>query len=79
LDKFSFCYPRDRAVEIAMCPELTDQPERWQFWQLRPSPEYLVAVCAERVGTQSPSIVTRRVISMDVEEILAPRFLRTSR
>src|SRR5438132_13709418 len=50
LDKFSFRYPDDRAVEIAIDPELTDETARWQFWQFRPRTEYLVAICAERVG-----------------------------
>src|SRR6185295_2088423 len=50
LDKFSFHYPDDHAVEIAIEPELADHPARWEFWQFQPSPEYLVAICAERTG-----------------------------
>src|SRR5262247_748196 len=64
LDKFSFHYPNDRAVEIAIDPELADEPRHWQFWQFRPTPEYLMAICAERVGAQSPNLVVRQAIPM---------------
>jgi 4'-phosphopantetheinyl transferase len=78
LDKFSFRYPHASGVEIAIHPELADHPGRWQFWQLRPAPEYLLAVCAERTGALPPSIVVRNVVSMDAEEILEVQFSRTS-
>jgi 4'-phosphopantetheinyl transferase len=78
LDKFSFHYPDDRAVEIAIDPELADESARWQFWQFRPTSEYLVAICAERVGAQSPSLIVRQTIPMLSEKIFAPEFLRVS-
>src|SRR5689334_8147199 len=68
LDKFSFHYPHDRAVEISIDPELADPVARWQLWQFRPTPEYLVAICAERVGIQSPSLVVRQAIPMQSEK-----------
>src|SRR5262245_48931311 len=52
LDKFSFHYPNDRAVEIAIDPELADDSARWQFWQFRPRPDYLAAICAERIDAR---------------------------
>ena len=78
LDKFSFLYPEDGSVRIAMHPALGDYPERWQFWQFRPAPEYLVAVCAERVGAGVPTIVTRNTVPMGFEKNIAPEFTRTS-
>src|SRR5437588_11462711 len=51
LDKFSFHFPNDGGVEIKIDPDLADDPRRWQFWQLRPTSQYLVAVCAERLAT----------------------------
>jgi 4'-phosphopantetheinyl transferase len=78
LDKFSFQFPHDRAVEIAIHPELADDAARWQFWQFRPSPEYLVAICAERIEAQPPSLVFRTVIPTISEETLTPVLLRTS-
>jgi 4'-phosphopantetheinyl transferase len=78
LDKFSFHYPNDRAVEIAIDPELGDEARRWQFWQFRPRPEYLVAICAERVGAQFPSPVVRQAIPMLSEKRYAVEYLRVS-
>src|SRR5262249_53867928 len=68
LDKFSFHYPHDRAVEIAIDAELADDAARWQFWQFRPTPEYLVALCAERVGARSPKVIARKVVPLLSEE-----------
>ena len=78
LDKFSFRYHDDHAVEIAIHPELADDPARWQFWQFRPTPEYLVAICAERVDAQSPRLIVRQTIPMLGEQPFAPKFLRVS-
>jgi 4'-phosphopantetheinyl transferase len=79
LDKFSFHYPDDRSVEIAIDPELADDPGRWQFWQFQPAPEYLVAICAERTGAQAPSLIVRQAVPMRSEQAVAPDFLRVSR
>ncbi len=78
LDKFSFHYPDDHAVEIAIHPELGDDSARWQFWQFLPTPEYLVAICAERIGGQCPSVVVRKAIPMVSEELCATEFQRVS-
>jgi 4'-phosphopantetheinyl transferase len=79
LDKFSFYYPHDRAVEIAIDPELADDAARWQFWQFRPRPEYLVAICAERVGNKPPMLIVKQAVPMESEESFTPEFLRLSR
>lgn len=78
LDKFSFHYPHDRAVEIAIDAELADNAARWKFWQLRPRPEYLVAICAERVGDQPPKLIMREAVPMLSEMNCTPEFLRVS-
>jgi 4'-phosphopantetheinyl transferase len=80
LDKFSFHYPDDRAVALTIDPDLADDPGRWQFWQLRPSStsEYLVAICAERIGAQPTSLIVRRAVPMLSEEPWAVDLLRAS-
>lgn len=78
LDKFSFHYRDDHAVEIAIHPDLADDATRWQFWQFRPTPKYLVAICAERVGAQSPTVVVRQAVPMLSDKKCAPEFLRVS-
>lgn len=78
LDKFSFHYPDERAVGISIDPALADDAARWQFWQFRPSPEYLVAICAERIGAQSPRLVVRKTVPMREDTPFAPEFMRVS-
>ena len=78
LDKFSFHYRDEQAVEIAINPELADDPGRWQFWQLRPRPEYLVAICAERTGRESTGLIVREAIPMLSEKEIPVEFLRSS-
>jgi 4'-phosphopantetheinyl transferase len=79
LDRFSFHYADDRAVEIAIRPELADDPARWQFWQFRPRPEYLVAICAERIAAGQPRPIVRQIVPLRHEEVCAHEFLRVSR
>ena len=78
LDRFSFHYPNDHTVELAIHPELADEPARWQFWQFRPRLEYLVAICAERVGSQSSSLIVRQTVPLLSEETFEHQFLRIS-
>lgn len=78
LDRFSFHYRDDRAVEIAIDPALGDEAARWQFWQFQPAPEYLVAICAERTGAAPPRLTVRTAVPMQSENEYAPRFLRVS-
>jgi 4'-phosphopantetheinyl transferase len=78
LGKFAFHYAGERSVGITIDRELADDPARWQFWQFRPAPGYLVAVCAERLGAQSPHITVRDTVPMLREQPLALDLLRVS-
>jgi 4'-phosphopantetheinyl transferase len=75
LDQFSFNFPHARGV----CFETADDVGgRWRFWQFRPGPEYLLAVCAERVGPQAPRIAIRRIFSSVTDEKLDLSAVRAS-
>jgi len=78
LDKFSFHYAHDQAVDITIHPELADDAARWQFWQFCPTQQYMVAVCAERVGAESSKLTVRQAVPLRDETLLSPTFLRTS-
>jgi 4'-phosphopantetheinyl transferase len=78
LDKFSFRYPDEHTVEMTIDPEFGGDALRWQFWQFRPTPEYLVAICAEHVGAGSPELIVRQVIPMLSEKQCALDVLRAS-
>jgi 4'-phosphopantetheinyl transferase len=78
LDQFSFHYPHERAVGIAIQPELGDDANRWEFWQYRPTADYLLAVCAERREGQAPTLTFRKTIPTVMDHVLEPSLLRTS-
>ena len=77
LDQFSFHYPDDRSVTLTTQPELADIPARWRLWQFRPTPQYLVAVCAEQRAAQQ-SLLVRVVRPGVTERVFTPELLRTS-
>jgi 4'-phosphopantetheinyl transferase len=79
LDKFSFGYPTDSTVEIVIHPDIDEPSRRWQFWQFRPRPEYLTAICVDRIGDDPPDFIVREVIPLAGEKTLAPEFLRKSK
>jgi len=78
LGKFSFYFPDDHSVKIAIQPELADDAARWHFWQLRPRREYLVAICAERIDACTPRLVMRKLVPAMTEELLVTEILRIS-
>lgn len=78
LGQFSFHYPHERSVHIAIEPQLGDDANRWSFWQYRPTAEHLLAVCAERSEGKPPSLTLRRTVPLVTEEVLQPELLKTS-
>lgn len=66
LDKFSFCFPHEAAVELAVQAELGDDAARWNFVQYRPTPDYLLALCVERrERTRAlPRVTLRKAVPM---------------
>ncbi|HET9484221.1 MAG TPA: 4'-phosphopantetheinyl transferase superfamily protein [Xanthomonadales bacterium] len=65
LDKFSFRFPGDDAVHLAIDPELGDDAARWSFLQYRPTPAHLLALCVERRGPSPeplPRVTIRKVV-----------------
>lgn len=77
LDRFSFHYPHERGVDLSIEPDLGDDATRWRFWQCRPTPDYLLALCAERSDAPT-QISLRRTIPTVSEELLSIGFSRES-
>ncbi|MEJ7807619.1 MAG: 4'-phosphopantetheinyl transferase superfamily protein, partial [Telluria sp.] len=75
LDRFSFHFPDAHQVHLAVDADLDDDARNWQFWQCRPTPDHLLALCAERregVLTVHSLVPMRDHASVDVA------WLRTS-
>jgi len=78
LDKFSFYFADDHSVDLGIDSELRDDSSSWQLWQFRPTSQHLLAVCAAKLGAQSPKLLVRETTPTVSETILAPELLRTS-
>lgn len=77
LDAFSFHFPQPREVRVAFDESCGDHPERWHFWQCRPSPDHLLALCAERsAGAAAPVVVARTVVPTVGDSPLAVQWLK---
>ena len=70
LDKFSFRFAAPDRVSLSTHAELKDEPSRWRFWQLRPTPYHLASVCTERFNLGTQQLVVRKVIPFEQEDIL---------
>lgn len=57
LDKFTFSYPSEATVVLNTDRDLDEAPQRWTFWQLQPSPDYLVSLCLEQRAADAPRLV----------------------
>ncbi|MDQ1812397.1 4'-phosphopantetheinyl transferase superfamily protein [Massilia sp. CCM 9210] len=62
LDRFSFDFPDQRQVRLSIEPDLGDDAARWRFWQFQPTPDYLLALCAERLDGAEPLLTVRSAI-----------------
>lgn len=65
LDQFSFRFADEHSVAIDFDPRLSDDPERWRFWLLRPGPEHLLAICGGRHPGDCPQRITlQRIVPL---------------
>ena len=64
LDGFSFSLRSPRSIALSIAPSLDDVPQRWRFWQLRPSGDHVVAVCAER-SARDEILTVRRCVPLE--------------
>jgi 4'-phosphopantetheinyl transferase len=49
LHQFSFGFPTEHSVVFSAGEQASDK-HRWKFWQFRPSPRHVLALCADRAG-----------------------------
>lgn len=78
LDEFSFHYAHERAVRIAIEPQLNDEANRWAFWQFRPTADHLLAVCAESRSDCLPSLTIRRIVPLRTQQVLPLELFKAS-
>ncbi len=80
LEQFTYSFPRKGEITISFAPERNDQPEYWQFWQIRPNDIHKVsmAIKSDKIN-DSYSIVMREIVPlMDTVEVGYPIVMRSS-
>jgi len=70
LDKFAFNL-REDGVDLHIDPALADDPHRWCFIRLQPTPEHRAAICAERRDGELPKVILRDAVGFMASEGLA--------
>lgn len=78
LDQFSFDFHADNGIGLSLRNEQNDSPDRWKFWQFLLESEFLVAVCAERVGRQPHSLTATQIVPLVSERRIDCVCLRSS-
>lgn len=78
LDQFGFHFPGEALVDIRIDARLGDAASRWRFWQLRPAPDYLAALCVERTQPEAPRLVTHRIVPLSQQAPLECALLSAS-
>ena len=73
LQKVGFRLDRSGGIDLEIAPELADDPNHWQCWQIRPANGYVLALCAERIEDLTTAIIARRIDSFDVDETVPLR------
>jgi 4'-phosphopantetheinyl transferase len=79
LDEFGFDLRGDGPLRVRFDASLKDAPDHWTFWQWRPSPDSLAALCVEnRPGVPPGRVTVRRSIPFVHDEAMEFDVLRKS-
>jgi 4'-phosphopantetheinyl transferase len=77
LDQFAFDYPSRDTVRLVTDRSIGDDAAKWSFWQLRPSAEFILALCTPRLAGHS-RLSIREVKPLLSEELVAVEVVRRS-
>lgn len=69
LDEFGFELGTGCGLAVHFAAALNDAPSNWTFWQWRPSPDSIGALCVENQAGVASTITVRRTIPFVREEI----------
>lgn len=77
LNRFSLHFPDTHAVHIEFDKGFDDtDPVRWCFWQCQPAPQYVLALCAERIYNLVPTITVRKIVPLIGDSTVDTEWLR---
>lgn len=78
LNRFSMQFDGAHLAGMTADAALDEDPGRWRFWQCRPAPHYLLALCAAGGAGPAPRVTVRRLtpgfdaIPADIDWPIAP-------
>jgi 4'-phosphopantetheinyl transferase len=78
LDHFSFDFPGNNGIAIAIAPQLEDSPSNWQFWQFRLGENHMVSICSGRSTSAIRRMTLKKVVPLVSEEMVDCTMLRCS-
>jgi len=78
LDKFSFLLKQPRGIRMQIDASLHDDPQRWSFFQYRPTRDHLLALCIERCAGPPPIVTLRKMTPAGAYERFDTPLLKSS-
>ena len=78
LDSFGFALDDHHGIDFTLDEPHDDGAQRWHFWQLQPTPDHLVAVCAASTESHRARIVCRETMPTQGETMVDLRTVRAS-
>jgi 4'-phosphopantetheinyl transferase len=78
LDAFSFEFVGNRGVVMRIDPEQPASATNWLLWQFSVRGDYLIALCAERGGSNVPGLLLKETVPLLAERDLTAKELRVS-
>jgi 4'-phosphopantetheinyl transferase len=80
LDQFAFHFPHPDRIRLQIQPQLQDDGERWRLWQwwVDERRQHMVALCAQRVEAQPPTILLQEVVPLASETPLQGALIASS-
>jgi 4'-phosphopantetheinyl transferase len=64
LDQFSFHLSDNLPLRISFDPRLDDDPDKWQFWLMKPTPRHSMAVCLNKCSGPPAELSMRKVVPL---------------
>jgi 4'-phosphopantetheinyl transferase len=80
LDQFAFHFPRPDRIRLEIQPQLQDAAAKWRLWQwwMDDRLQHMVALCAQRVGTDPPRILLKEIVPLESEADLQGTLIASS-
>jgi 4'-phosphopantetheinyl transferase len=80
LDQFAFHFPRPDRIRLEIQPQLQDAAAKWRLWQwwMDDRLQHMVALCAQRVGTDRPRILLKEIVPLESEADLQGTLIASS-